>query len=169
MSTLQRKEISYTAVNITVTSTKTFEKTVQDLLAELGRTGTELLDIKFSSAKNLEELVAEIEPLAGRSGLINVATLNWGKMMSRVPVAMKAMHFALGNPLTAKKLLEAGGVTVGLYLPTRIFVYEDTSGVTQISYDKMSSVFSSWGNAGLTAVGEKIDGVLEKLASSAAL
>jgi uncharacterized protein (DUF302 family) len=60
-------------------------------------------------------------------------------------------------------------VAVGLYLPTRIFVYEDANGATQISYDKMSSVFASWNNAALVAVGEKIDSVLGQLASSAAL
>ncbi len=53
---------------------------------------------------------------------------------------MKAQLFVIGNPLTARKLLEAGGPEVGLYLPTKIYVYEDANGVAHVSYDKFGPV-----------------------------
>lgn len=165
----QPAESTYTNTHVVVTSAKPFEEAVKDLESQLGKASTEVLGHRLSASKNFEELTAEMEPLAGKSGLINVAELNWGKVMSRVPIAMKARLFVIGNPLTAKKLLEAGGPEVGLYLPTKIFVYEDKQGVTQVAYDKMGPVMALHKNPKLDAVAEKIDGVLAKLAASAAL
>lgn len=162
-------ETNYTNTHVVIVSNKPFEQAVKDLEAQLGKVSTEFLGHKLSAAKDFDELTAEIEPLAGNSGLINVAELNWGKVMSRVPVAMKARLFVIGNPLTAKKLLEAGGAEVGLYLPTKIFVYEDVDGVTKVSYDKMAPVMAAHKKDALDAIAEKIDGVLRKLAFSAAL
>lgn len=162
-------ETNYTNTHVVVASAKPFEQAVKDLEAELGKASTELLGNRLSAAKNFAELTAEMEPLAGRSGLITVAELNWGKVMSRVPVGMKARLFVIGNPLTAKKLLEAGGPEVGLYLPTKIYVYQDKQGVTQVTYDKLAPVMAQYKNPQLNAVAEQIDGVLAKLANSAAL
>ncbi len=158
----------FTNVHVVVTSSKPFEKTVKDLQAELGKASTEVLMNKLSASKTFEEFTEEIEPLAGRSNLIEVGFLNWGKVMSRVPIAMKAQVFIIGNPLTARKLLEAGGPEVGLYLPTKIFIYEDQQGVTQVSYDKLAPVMAQYHNDKLNAVAQVIDGVLAKLASAAA-
>lgn len=162
-------ESTITTTHVVLSSQKPFEVAVKDLEAELGKASTELLGNRLSASKNFAELTAEMEPLAGRSGLITVAELNWGKVMSRVPVNMKARLFVIGNPLTAKKLLEAGGPDVGLYLPTKIFVYQDKQGVTQVSYDKMAPIMAQYKNPQLNAVAEKIDETLAKLASSAAL
>ena len=101
-----------------------FEQAVKDLRAELGKASTEALMDKLSASKTFEEFTTEIEPLAGRSNLIEVGFLNWGKVMSHVPIAMKAQCLVIGNPLTAKKLLEAGGPEVGLYLPSSNAPYE---------------------------------------------
>jgi uncharacterized protein (DUF302 family) len=166
--TSQITETSYTNTHVVIASLKPFEQAVKDLESELGKASTEVLGHKVSAAKDFAELTEEMETLAGKSGLINVAELNWGKVMSRVPVSMKARLFVIGNPLTAKKLLEAGGPDVGLYLPTKIFVYEDKQCVTQVSYDKMAPVMAQYKNPALDAVAEKIDGVLSKLAQSAA-
>lgn len=162
-------ESTITTTHVVVSSQKPFEQAVKDLEAELGKASTELLGNRLSASKNFAELTAEMEPLAGKSGLITVAELNWGKVMSRVPASMKARLFVIGNPLTAKKLLEAGGPDVGLYLPTKIYVYENKQGVTQVSYDKLGPVMAQYKNAQLNAVAEKIDETLGKLANSAAL
>lgn len=81
---------------------------------------------------------------------------------------MKAQLFVIGNPLTARQLLEAGGPEVGLYLPTRIYVYEDDNSVTHVSYDKFGPVTEQHQNEGLNKVANVIDGVLANLAAAAA-
>ena len=56
---------------------------------------------------------------------------------------------------------------MGLYLPTKIFVFEDGEGVVHVSYDTFAGVMAPYGNAGLDKVAGVIDGVLEQLASAA--
>jgi uncharacterized protein (DUF302 family) len=105
--------------------------------------------------------------LAGRSNLIEVGALNWGKVMSRVPIEMKAQHIIIGNPLTARKLLEAGGPQVGLYLPTKMYVYEDSAGISHVSYDRLSPALARFNNDAVNAIAAVIDGILAKLCTSA--
>ena len=81
---------------------------------------------------------------------------------------MRAQCFVVGNPLTARKLLEAGGPDVGLYLPTKILVFEDADGVAHVSYDKFAPIMARYANEGLTKVASVIDGVLANLAAAAA-
>lgn len=160
---------NFTNTHVVVAARKPFEQAVKDLRAELGKASTEELMTKLSASKTFEEFTAEIEPMAGRSNLIEVGFLNWGKVMSRVPIAMKAQCFIIGNPLTARKLLEAGGPAVGLYLPTKIFIYEDKEGQTQVAYDKIAPVMAHYQNAKLDTIAQAIDSVLAKLANAAAL
>ena len=134
----------------------------------MGRANTETLGEKLSASKDFAEFTEEMEFLAGRSNFINVALLNWGKVMAKVPLGMKAVLFVIGNPLTARKLLEAGGPEVGLYLPTKIYVYEDKEGHTQVTYDQIAPVMAPYGNPQLDAVVASIDKALANLADKAA-
>ena len=43
-----------------------------------------------------------MEFLVDRSNFINVALLNWGKVMAKVHIGMKVVLFVTGNPLTAR-------------------------------------------------------------------
>lgn len=167
-STPQPVLSNFSNTHVVIASHKPFEQAVKDLQAELGKASTELLMTRLSASKTFDEFTAEMEALAGRSNLIEVGFLNWGKVMSRANIAMKAQHFIIGNPLTAKKLLEAGGPEVGLYLPTKMLIYEDMLGVTQVAYDQMAPVMAQYQNDKLNAVAQVIDGVLSKLAHAAA-
>lgn len=89
-------------------------------------------------------------------------------MLTLAGVTMKAKCFVVGDPLTARKLLEAGGPEVGLYLPTKIFVFEDAEGGVHVAYDRFGPVMARYGREDLDAVAGVIDGVLAKLAAAAA-
>ena len=153
---------------VVVTSAKPFAQAIKDIQAEMGRANTETLGEKLSASKDFAEFTEEMEFLAGRSNFINVALLNWGKVMAKVPIGMKAVLFVIGNPLTARKLLEAGGPEVGLYLPTKIYVYEDKEGHTQVTYDQIAPVMAPYGNPQFDAVAAAIDKALANLADKAA-
>jgi uncharacterized protein (DUF302 family) len=161
-------DTAFENVHVDIPSAKQFAQAVKDLQAELGKASTDVLMDKLSAAKTFAEYVEEIEPLAGRSNLIQVGFLNWGKVMSRVPIEMKAQHFIIGNPLTARKLLEAGGPEVGLYLPTRIYLYADADDVTHVAYDQLGPALARFNNPGVDTIAQLIDGVLARLASAAA-
>ena len=158
----------FTNTHVVIASAKPFQQAIKDIQAEMGRANSEVLGDKLSASKSFEEFTEEMEFLAGRSNFINVALLNWGKVMARVPIGMKAVSFVIGNPLTARKLLEAGGPEVGLYLPTKIYVYEDREGVTQVAYDQMSPVMAQYDNPKLHEVAAAIDKALANLADKAA-
>ena len=158
----------FTNKHVVLASAKPFAQAIKDIQAEMGRANTETLGEKLSASKDFAEFTEEMEFLAGRSNFINVALLNWGKVMAKVPLGMKAVLFVIGNPLTARKLLEAGGPEVGLYLPTKIYVYEDQEGHTQVTYDQIAPVMAPYGNPRLDAVAAVIDKALANLADKAA-
>lgn len=153
--------------HVDVSSSKSFDDTVRDLTAELGTASTATLMDRLSASNTWDEYAEECAAFAGRSNLIEVAFLNWGRVLSLAGVPMKAKCFVVGNPLTARKLLEAGGPEVGLYLPTKIFVFDDADGVTHVAYDKFTPVMERFGNETLTKVAGVIDGVLANLAAAA--
>ena len=159
---------NFTNAHVVLASAKPFAQAIKDIQAEMGRASTEVLGEKLSASKDFAEFTEEMEFLAGRSNLINVALLNWGKVMAKVPIGMKGVLFVIGNPLTARKLLEAGGPEMGLYLPTKIYVYEDAQGVTQVTYDQISPVMAQYDNPQLATVAAAIDKALANLADKAA-
>lgn len=65
---------------------------------------------------------------------------------------MRACCLISGNPLTACKLLAAGGARVGLYLPTKILVFETEAGEVHVAYDRFSPIMAALGDAALSAV-----------------
>ena len=154
--------------HVVLFSAKPFTQAIKDIQAEMGRANTETLGEKLSTSKDSAEFAEEMEFLAGRSNFINVALLNWVKVMAKVPLGMKAVLFVIGNPFTARKLLEADGPEVGLCLPTKIYVYEDNEGHTQVTYDQIVPVMAPYGNPQLDAVATVIDKALANLADKAA-
>jgi uncharacterized protein (DUF302 family) len=155
--------------HVDLLSSKSFEETVKDLAAELGKASTEQLMDRLSASDSWSDYAEACVEIAGRSTLIEVGALNWGKVLTLSGTPMKARCFIVGNPLTAQKLLAAGGPDVGLYLPTKVLVFEDTDGAVHVSYDRFSPVMAPRGLKGLDNVASTIDGVLERLATAAVI
>jgi len=158
-----------TTDHVDLLSSKSFEETVKDLTAELGKASTEQLMDLLSASDNWGGYAETCADLAGRSSLIEVGALNWGKVLTLSGIPMKARCFIVGDPLTAQKLLAAGGPDVGLYLPAKILVFEDEAGAVHVSYDRFSPVMASRGIVDLDKVANTMDGVLERLATAAVI
>lgn len=156
-----------TTEHVDFLSAKDFGETIKDLTAELGKASTEKLMDRLSSCHTWDEYAKECEDFAGRSNLIEVGYLNWGKVLSLSGTPMRAACFIVGNPLTAQKLLSAGGAQVALYLPTKLLVFEDVNGAVHVSYDKFTPIMSPYGLPALDKIAGAIDSVLEKLAMAA--
>ena len=157
-----------TTEHVDFTSEKSFEQTVKDLTAELGKASTEKLMDRLAASATWDGYAAECADFAGRSNLIEVGQLNWGTVLTLSGIAMKTRCFIVGNPLTAQKLLAAGGPAVGLYLPTKILVFEDKDAAVHVTYDKFSPVMVPFNVPALDKVAAAIDAALEKLATAAA-
>ena len=75
---------------------------------------------------------------------------------------LKAKLYVLGNALFAKDMLTRD-VAVGLYVPTRLYVYEDKQGVTQLAYDRLSDFVEQFHDPAITAVAKMVDEKLDAL------
>jgi uncharacterized protein (DUF302 family) len=155
--------------HVDLLSSKGFEETVKDLTAELGKATTDQLMERLSASDSWSDYAETCADLAGRSSLIEIGALNWGKVLTLSGIPIKARCFIVGNPLTAQKLLAVGGPDVGLYLPAKVLVFEDAGGAVHVAYDRFSPLMAPRGLAGLDMVAKAIDEVLERLATAAVI
>lgn len=148
-------------------SEKPFAQVVEVLEAQLGHiTGEQLRQIAQSSA-SADEYARAIQPFIGPSGLISFTEIDHGIWISMFYKPLKAKLYILGNPLFAKDMLtqDAG---IGLYVPTRLYVYEDKQAVTQLAYDQLSDFANQFNDPTLTAVAKTVDEKLDALVALAA-
>ena len=123
--------------------------------------------IEVQSGKSFEDVTDAIGKLVSKNGMMVMAEVDQGKMLSMTGLQLKAKLFLVGNPTVGKKLFEQNH-GVGLYVPLRIFVYNDANGKTFVAYDKPSSVLSQFDNAEVGMVAKMLDEKLDGLASMAA-
>jgi hypothetical protein len=153
--------------HVDLISSKNYDDTVRDLAAELGKSSTHELMDRLAVAEDWNDYAAQCAALGGPSKLIEVGYLDWGGVLTLSGIAMKAHCFIIGNPVTAQRLLAAGGPALGLYLPTKILVFEASDGRVHVAYDRIPATATS-ANAVLRATVAKINDVLETLAQAGA-
>lgn len=119
------------------------------------------------STKSFEEVSNAVKSLVARNGMMVMAQVNQGKMLSMTGLKLKATLFLVGNPTVGKRLF-AQNHGVGLYVPLRLFVYTGADGRTYVSYDRPSALLSQFGNEKIRMVAQMLDKKLEDLASMAA-
>lgn len=123
--------------------------------------------VTVASDKPFDAVAKAVKSLAAKNGMMVMAEVNQGKMLSMTGLNLKATLFVIGNPTVGKQLFEQDH-GVGLYVPLRIFVYADQSGKTHIDYDKPSSLLGQFGNDKIAMVGQMLDQKLDGLANMAA-
>ncbi len=123
--------------------------------------------ITVSSDKSFEDVTKAVKALVAKNGMMIMAEVDQGKMLSMAGLTLKATVYLIGNPVVGKQLFEQDHA-VGLYVPLRIFVYTDASGKTSVSYDKPSSLLSQFQDPKLNMAAEMLDQKLDGLANMAA-
>ena len=78
-----------------------------------------------------------------------------------------ALLYEIGNPLTALKMTRHQ-LSVGLYLPLRVVLFEDEQGKGVFEFDRPSSLLSQYGDERVTEVGRHVEAVLEAALRKAA-
>ena len=125
--------------HVDLLSRKGFDDTVRDLVSELGKASTQEITDRLAGAEDWPNYAAQCAALAGPSGLIEVGRLDWGAVLTLSGIAMKASCFIICNPVAAQKLLATGDPALGLYLPTKILVFEAPAGDVHVAYDRLHS------------------------------
>lgn len=123
--------------------------------------------VTVASDKSFEEVSKAVKTLVAKNGMMVMAEVNQGKMLSMTGLSLKATLFVVGNPTVGKQLFEQDHA-VGLYVPLRVFVYTDQAGKTFVSYDKPSTILAQFQNEKVTMVAQMLDQKLDGLANMAA-
>ena len=123
--------------------------------------------VTVDSSKSYEQVVDAVKSLVAKNGMMVMAEVNQGQMLSMAGLSLKATVFLVGNPTVGKQLFEQDQA-VGLYVPLRVAVYTDAKGKTHVEYDRPSSVLGQFKNEHIAMVGRMLDEKLEGLASMAA-
>lgn len=105
--------------------------------------------------------------LVAKNGMMVLAEVDHGKILSMTGLKLKAKLFLVGNPMVGKQLFEQNH-SVGLYIPVRLYVYTDANGKTFVEYDKPSSLLSQFNDEKIGMVAKMLDEKIGGLAGIAA-
>ena len=147
-------------------SSKTYEETVAAFEAHAGRVDAAIQQYLIQSHATAEQAAEAIAPMLGPSGLMIVAEVNPGALLSLFGKPKKARTYLLANPVIANGLFEVTAA-VALHVPLRVAVYEDEQGGATLAYDKPSSLLSRFPGAKIAEAARMMDKKPEELALAA--
>jgi uncharacterized protein (DUF302 family) len=152
-----------------VTASKPFEAVVAALKAGVGR-----LDlVAFASVSKSPSTFAELEEVInrdmGKTGLMLFLEFDHGAVLRKETGLdkPKIVRLVIGNPLVMKEMAKHVP-DAGSYAPVTVLVDEREDGV-HLSYDKMASFLSPYGNQDALNVARDLDRKVEKLLNDAAV
>lgn len=122
--------------------------------------------VTVESTKSYEQTIEKVKAVVAQGGMMVMAQVDQGNMLSMAGLKLKATVFLVGNPTVGKKLFEQDH-GVGLYVPIRVFVTEAKDGKTYLSYDKPSASLKQFNNSEISAVAGMLDQKLQGLAQMA--
>ncbi len=114
--------------------------------------------VTVQSKMDFNGTVDAIKKAVSGGGMMVLAELNQGKILSMTGLQVNGHSFFVGNPNVGKEAFSADP-SVGLVIPVRINVYEK-DGNTYVNYFKPSDLFASFNNKKVKMIGEKLDGKL---------
>lgn len=123
--------------------------------------------ITVASGKTFEQVSSAITSLVAKNGMMVMAQVDQGKMLSMAGLTLKSTLFLVGNPTVGKDLFEQNHA-VGLYVPLRIAVYADANGKTYVQYDKPSALLGQFKNEKIAMIAQMLDEKIGGLATMAA-
>ncbi len=155
--------------HVVVSSNNSFEQVAEAIesMAMADKIDLAIVEQIVLASKSWDDFREAFESKVGSNGFMTFTKIDHGSLMSLTFEGVKAKLYVIGNPLIAKQMLEQN-LGVGLYVPLRLFVYEDKEGRTQIAYDKPSSLLGQFQNEKISAVAQMLDRKLEELTTTAA-
>ena len=122
--------------------------------------------VTVESTKSYEQTIGQLKGAVGQGGMMVMAQVDQGNMLSMAGLKLKAQLFLVGNPTVGKQLFEQDH-NVGLYVPLRVFVTEGTDGKVYVSYDKPSSLLKQFNNQKIDMIASMLDQEIQGLAQMA--
>ena len=122
--------------------------------------------VTVESTKSYEQTIDQLKAAVGQGGMMVMAQVDQGNMLSMAGLKLKAQLFLVGNPTVGKQLFEQDH-NVGLYVPLRVFVTEGSDGKVYVSYDKPSSLLKQFNNQKIDMIAGMLDQKIQGLAQMA--
>lgn len=118
--------------------------------------------VTIQSKSSFEKTVDQLKELVAKNGMMVLSELNQGKVMEMTGLRLNAISFFVGNPIIGKKLFAANH-GVGIAIPVRVNVYEDTDGKTYVNYVKPSDQLAPFKNEDIKNTSIMLDEKLSML------
>lgn len=118
--------------------------------------------VTVQSKEGFDDTVGDLRKLVAKNGMMVLAEVNHGKILSMTGLDVKGVALFVGNPQIGKKLFTANR-GAGLAVPIRVNIYEGTDGNTYVNYVKPSSQFLSFDNKAMNMIAEMLDKKLAML------
>jgi uncharacterized protein (DUF302 family) len=109
-----------------------------------------------------DQTVKNLRQLVSKNGMMVLSELNQGNVLSMTGLKLNAVSLFVGNPNIGKKLFTADR-GVGIVVPVRVNVYENTNGKTYVSYFKPSAQLAGFNNENIRKIAKMLDEKLAKL------
>ena len=154
---------------VSVVSAKPIEAVVAVLEAAIGHPDMVEFGKTIQTAKTFADFQSAVGSGLGKTGLMMFLKLDHGSVLRKQTGAdkPKIVRFIVGNPLIMKDMVRHVP-DAGSYAPVTILVDERSEGVS-LTYDRMASLLSPYGNAEALAVARQLDQKIESLMQEAAL
>jgi Domain of unknown function DUF302 len=132
-----------------ITTSKSFKDVVAGLESRIGHPDLMAFRKNISAARTDSELQKIVQAATGSSGLMEFTRFDLGSGGPR------SLRLVVGNPVIMKQMVKFVP-DAGSYAPVTILVDERPDGVL-ISYDKIVSFLTSYGNAEALQVAKDLD------------
>lgn len=153
------QHINFSATRVVIRAERSYEQVIQSIEEKVGRVDYQVLNKILAEKRPLEDVA---DAFVGSSTFMYLAKIDQGLILSLSHHYKKASLYVLGNPLIGNQLLDVT-TAVGLYIPFRLFAYEDMQGSTFVAYDIPSTLLRQYDNEALTPLVRNFDEQLEKL------
>jgi uncharacterized protein (DUF302 family) len=116
-----------------------------------------------NASANADDFEHRMHAQESTSGFMLFHVIDHGAWMRALGLDARSKMYTVGNPLIARTMMKFDPA-VGLHVPVRISVFEDSQGRTNVSYVLPSSLMSALKNGEVQAAAAHLDARLIELA-----
>lgn len=151
-----------------VISRRSFKDVLATLHVAVGHPNMDAFRKSLTAAETVSEMEQMIHSEIGPSGFMEFTRFDHGEIVHKGGKAQKPrmVRLVIGNPLIMKQMVQQVP-DAGSYAPVTVLVDERPDGV-QLSYDKVASFLTPYGNPEALKVAQDLDTKVEALLASAA-
>ncbi len=118
--------------------------------------------VEVQSKMSFDKTVEELRKMVAKNGMMVLSELNQGKILSMAGLEINAISLFVGNPNIGNKLFSADR-GVGVAIPARINIYENSDGKTYVNYFPLSKQLAGYKNEEIQKIATMLDEKLAKL------